>query len=144
MPSITMTTCKSGPCSHPNPSSVRWVEALNPKDLMALKDAGLPGYRATLQDLGRAMYVTIYLERLVPGPSGTIRRIALPPVFCQVHHNRLSQHYLCLKSQIVGTGNSPPPYLIGDGPLGAGIPLPGVRLKMVLITACFPNLRRLP
>lgn len=113
----------------PPPSAIR--AGLTPKELQALRDPGLPGYRAKLSDIGGS-YVTIYLERVVVGASGVEKRIALPPAFCQVHHNYGRQKYLCLLQQQMSLGNSPPPYLIGN-PGGGGIPLPGVRLKRIVI-----------
>lgn len=115
--------------------------ALTPKELRALRDPGLPGYRATRDDLGLAWYVTIYLEKVVPGPGGKVYRKNYPPITCMVHHNRLSQKYLCLNSPRLSAGNSPPPILIGEGPLGLGIPLPNVRLKLVLVHSYYTRLR---
>ena len=62
-------------------------------------------------------------------------RIATSWRRCLVHHNRLSSRSLILYHPIVVYGNAPPPYLIGRGDKKVlnAIPLPKVRLKMVLV-----------
>ena len=119
----------------PPPSAVR--DGLTPKELRTLRDRSLPGYQAKLSDISGAWYVTIYTERVVAGGNGAVRRVSLPPAFCMVHHNYTDRKYLCLFQQQLALGNPPPPYLIGN-PGGGGIPLPGVRLKMIVIHSYYP------
>jgi hypothetical protein len=107
---------------------------LTRKELQALKDEKRPGYRASRPDLLLAKDVTAYLEEEVAAADGKARRVALPPLRCLVHQSRPSDRVLVLYHQVVGYGNPPPPYLVGQGNKGtSGIPLPKVRLKMVLV-----------
>jgi len=77
------------------PSEVKRLgRKLTAKELNALKDKGLPGYRATLGDLAFAWYVTIYLEKSYPEFGGKTTWRPLPPVTGLAHHNRLSTRTL--------------------------------------------------
>lgn len=128
---------------YPPPSEVKRLgRKLTAKELKALKDKGLPGYRATLSDLAGAMYVSAYLEKSYPKFGGGTEWRALPRMYCMVHHYRPTQKVLVLYRQYVvmaGTVLPPLPYLIGDWPESAvGLRCPRYRLKTVVVHASYP------
>lgn len=124
----------------PPPSAVKQNGGpLTSKQRQALRKPGESTYRADISDLSLAMYVTIYLDEpnaeIGPGKKPLARHY--PPVYCRVHHNRLSQRNLVLYQVAPGRSET---ILIRDRGTERGIPLPGVRLKMIVVHSYYPDL----
>jgi len=112
---------------------------LTSKQRQALRKPGESTYRADISDLTLAAFVTIYLDEpnAETGPGGKPLARHYPPVYCRIHHFRPSQRNLVLYQVAPGRSET---LLIGDRGTDRGIPLPGVRLKTIVVHSYYPDL----